>query len=120
MDTWIRVPGYVVTGLMVLAHLAGLVVAIILLVRKKGVAATLATIAFVLLLLLDVGWILRTASLDDRIWQALTFRTIPWAIGGLNCCCGLFDLGAIVCLIIALWRGISGPAAGEAEEEIAV
>jgi len=103
--------------LALLAHLAGLVVAIILLTRKKGTPALLALIAFGLLFLLDIGGLLRITVLDAQLNRALGARMLPWAFGGLGCCCGLLDLAAIVCLIIALWQGLSGMGATEATEE---
>ncbi len=29
-------------------------------------------------------------------------------MGGLGCCCNLFNLAAFVCLIVALWQALSG------------
>jgi len=48
---------------LIVAHLAGLVVAVILLVRRKGTAPILATAAFGLLLILDAARIAQTALL---------------------------------------------------------
>ena len=98
-----------------LAHLAGLIVAIILLVRVKGTPAILATVAFGLLLVQDIGLIVRSAFLDQYIVRQMGFRTISWAMGGLGCCCSLFNLVAFVCLIIALWQALSGQTVEEAE-----
>lgn len=111
---------YVMKAIMILAHLVGLVIGIILLARKKGTAAILATVAFGLLFLLDIGGVLRMAFLNDQIARAVAARNVEWAMGGLNCCCGIFDLGAIVCLIIALWQALSGRAAAPAVEPPAV
>ena len=96
-----------------LVHLAGLVVAIILLVRVKGTPAILATVAFGLLLIQDVGMIMRITFLDQYIvrqmgFGQMGFRTISWAMGGLGCCCSFFNLAAFVCLIVALWQALSG------------
>jgi len=98
-----------------LAHLAGLIVAIILLVKVKGTPAILATVAFGLLLIQDVGTIMRLTFLDQYIIRQMSFRTISWAMGGLGCCCNIFNLAAFVCLIIALWQALSGQAVEEAE-----
>ena len=98
-----------------LVHLAGLIVAIILLVRVKGTPAILATVAFGLLLVQDIGLIVRSAFLDQYIVRQMGFRTISWAMGGLGCCCSLFNLAAFVCLIIALWQALSGQTVEEAE-----
>ncbi len=98
-----------------LAHLAGLVVAIILLVRVKGTPTILATVAFGLLLIQDVGGIMRMTFLDQYIVRQMGFRTISWAMGGLGCCCNLFNLAAFVCLIVALWQALTGQTVEEAE-----
>ena len=101
---------YIATALITLAHLAGLVVALLLLSRKKGTAAVLATVAFALLVLLDVGRIVET-TLSHRLLPqiARAARVGPWIAGGADCCCSLLDLGAIGCLIAALWKGLGGP-----------
>jgi hypothetical protein len=98
-----------------LVHLAGLIVAIILLVRVKGTPAILATVAFGLLLVQDIGLIVRSTFLDQYIVRQMGFRTISWAMGGLGCCCNLFNLAAFVCLIVALWQALSGQTVEEAE-----
>lgn len=104
--------------LIVLAHLAGLVVGIILLVRKKGTPAILATVAFGTLFVLDIARILQGDVIIPRLLlRQLAARNYPWAVGVFNCCCGLFDLIAIGCLIAALWSSIAGPAAKTTEEE---
>jgi len=102
--------------LVALAHLAGLVVAILLLTRKKGTPAVLALIAFALLLLLDVGSVARATFLDARLFRQLGPRTIPLVQGGLGCCCGGIDLIAVVLLVVALWQGLSSRAGDEPEE----
>ena len=107
---------YVSFALFLIAHLAGLVAAIILLTRIKGTPAILATVAFGLLFVQDIGVIMRTAFLNRLIFQRMAFRTLPWAQGGLDCCCGLFDLIAVVCLIVALWQAISATSAEKAAE----
>ncbi len=101
--------------LLVLAHLAGLVVAVILLVRRKGTAPILATAAFALLVILDAAQIVQTALLPTIARQIRAPRVLPWIGGGATCCCGLLDLVAWGCLIAAIWMGIGRP---EAEQEI--
>jgi hypothetical protein len=104
--------------LFLIAHLAGLVVGILLLVKAKSTPAILATVAFALSLIQDIGAIMRTAFLDQTIFQALDFdfKVIRWVQGGLGCCCGLFDLIAVVCLIVAIWQAVSAIAPAETEE----
>jgi hypothetical protein len=101
---------YILHVAFILAHLAGLVVAIILLVKHKGTAAILATVAFALLFIQDIGAVARLAFLDDLIFRQAAANTVRWVVGGFNCCCGFLDLAAIVCLIIAVWQAVSGAA----------
>ena len=70
-----------------LAYLAGLVVAVILLIRTKHTAAILATVSFALLALIGIGQVvLMLPSVSG------SFSNIVWLAWFLNCCCGLFDI----------------------------
>ena len=95
-----------------LVHLAGLVVAIILLIRVKGTAAILSAVGFALLTLISIGQVVLSLPAMERQF----FRAGLWLVWLSNCCCGLFDLIAVVCLIVALWQAISVTAAEEATE----
>ncbi|MFN3761770.1 MAG: hypothetical protein ACK4WK_01035 [Anaerolineae bacterium] len=101
--------------LLILIHLAGLVVAVFLLVRRKGTAPILATIAFALLVILDAARIVETALLPAIVRQMRAPRALPWIGGGTTCCCGLLDLVAWGCLIAAFWLGMGRP---ETEPEV--
>lgn len=107
---------YVRLALLTIAHLAGLVAAVILLLKIKNMPAILATVAFGLLSIQDIGAVMRTAFLDRLIVRQMAGRNIPWAIGGFNCCCGVLDLAAIVCLIVAVWQAVSATGGGEMAE----
>jgi hypothetical protein len=97
---------------LLLVHLAGLVVAILLLVRAKSTAAILAAVAFGLLTLLSLGQIIQMLPpVSAQIYSAG-----PWLPVSLSCCCSLFDAAAIVCLIVAIWQAVSGTGAKETEE----
>ncbi len=98
---------------LLLVYLAGLVVAILLLVRAKSTAAILAAVAFGLLILVSLGQIV--LSLPPVAEQL--FFTSQWLSLSLSCCCSLFDVAAIVCLIVALWQAVSGTSAKETEQE---
>ncbi len=98
--------------LLTLAHLAGLVVAVFLLVRRKGTAPILATAAFALLVLLDAGGIVQMYLMPALARQVRAPRALPWLGGGLNCCCGFWDLVAWGCLIAAIWMGMGRPETG--------
>ena len=107
---------YVNLAVFTIAHLAGLVVAIILLLKVKGTPAILATVAFGLSFIQDIGAIMRVAFLDRLIIrQVVIGGSVPWAMGGLGCCCGALDLIAIICLIVALWQAVSATG-GEGEQ----
>jgi hypothetical protein len=88
-----------------IAHLAGLVVAIILLNRAKSTPATLGAVSFGVLFLQDIGRILRRLFLDNVMRNLTGIRGI-WEVN--NCCCGIFQVAAIVCLVVAVWQAISG------------
>ncbi len=100
-----------------LTHLAGLVVAIMLLRKAKGTPAILATVAFGVLFVQDVGQIIRRIFLDNVVRNVTRIQGI-WEMN--NCCCGIFELAAIICLVIAIWQAASGAGtiAEEADEEI--
>jgi len=90
-----------------LAHLAGVAAAIILLIRQKQrpIPAVLALAGFGLLLALDLanfarGPLIRFLSHRGAIGVRST-------IAGIGCCCSVFDMAAIVCLIIAIWQALS-------------
>lgn len=91
----------------ILVHLAGVIVAGILIIRRDGsaTAPVLALIGFGLLLVLDVanfargpviGQLLRRTAVGDRA-----------AVTGVSCCCGLVDVAAAVCLIAAVWQALT-------------
>jgi len=95
-----------------LAYLGGLVVAIILLVRVKGRAAILAAVGFGLLTLIALGQIVLALPPLSR-----EFFRVQWLAWGLSCCCSILDIGAIVCLIIAIWQAVTGTGAGGTAQE---
>jgi len=95
-----------------LAHLAGVVAAVVLLVRqeRRSVPAILALVGFGLLLLLDVANLARGPLIN-----LITDRTaggIRLAVVSVGCCCSVFDMIASVCLIVAIWQALTS-AAGE-------
>jgi hypothetical protein len=99
---------------LLLAHLAGVVVAIILLVRRGGAPAILALVGFGVLFLVDLANLGR-----DPLIRALAEQTRRLALVGssVNCCCSVVDVAAIVCLIVALWQAVSGTGGAPAETE---
>ncbi|MGB9775705.1 MAG: hypothetical protein ACPLYD_12595 [Anaerolineae bacterium] len=94
---------------LIVAHLAGLVVAVLLLVRRKGTAPILATAAFALLVILDAAQIVQTTLLPAIARQIRAPRVLPWIGGSAHCCCGLLALVAWGCLIAAIWMGMGRP-----------
>ena len=96
-----------------LAYLAGLVVAIILLIRTKSRAATLALIGFALLMLIALGQIvLVVPRLIPELGQ------VQWLVWVLSCCCSLLDLAAIGCLIVAIWQAVTGTGKKDSAEDV--
>ncbi|MBS3784271.1 MAG: hypothetical protein KGY78_07495 [Anaerolineae bacterium] len=90
-----------------LAHLAGVVVAVILLLRqeRKWIPAMLALMGFGLLLVLDVGNFVRGPL--ARFLSRRTVAGVPSAVAGVGCCCSIVDAAAMVCLIVAIWQAFS-------------
>ncbi len=102
-----------------LAHLGGVIAAIMLLSRhkQKQSPALLALIGFGVLLLVDLASFARAPLVNLIIRQtrgAQRFLTVNTSIG---CCCSVIDVAAIVCLILALWQAISGPDAASENRE---
>ncbi len=98
---------YIPRVILTLAHLAGLIVAIMLLMRKKGTPAILATVAFGLAFVMDIGQMLQNLAIAPMLFRQLGYDSGTYALFGLNCCCGLFDLIAVACLIVALWQALA-------------
>jgi hypothetical protein len=91
-----------------LAHLAGVVVAIILLVRveRRRTPAVLALLGFALLSIVDLANVARGPLI--RLLSGRTVSGIRLASVGVGCCYSIFDVAAVVCLIIAIWQATSG------------
>jgi hypothetical protein len=89
----------------VIVHVAGLGVSIYLLVKHRGIPAVLATVAFSLLLIEDIGMGIRSALIDDLLMQELQ-QGFSMGLESLNCCCAIFRLAAIVCLMAAIWQAV--------------
>lgn len=91
-----------------LAHLAGVVVAIVLVVRRKErpIPAILAAVGFGLLLALDVANFAR-----EPLIGFIGHRTaagVRLTVTSVGCCCSAVDVAATVCLIIAMAQALSG------------
>ena len=99
-----------------LVHLAGVVVAIILLVRHKGTPAILALIGFAVLLLLNLVSFGRT-PLVGAIARQGGMQRVAAVSTGVGCCCSVIDVAAIVCLIVAIWQAVTGSSAKVEQEQ---
>ena len=97
-----------------LAHVAGMVVAIILVLRPKTkrTAGLLALSGFALLVILDLAEFAQGPLI--RLLSNQTARGIRLAHVSVGCCCGAVDIAAIVCLIVAIWQTMSSNEAHEA------
>ena len=96
-----------------LVHLAGVVVAIILLVRHRGTPAIMALVGFAVLFIMDLVSFSRP-RLTMFLARQVGMRQFAFVNTGVGCCCSVFDVLAIVCLIVAIWQAASGAATGEA------
>jgi hypothetical protein len=90
-----------------LAHLAGLVIAVVLLVRARSRAAVLAVVGFTLLVLIAIAQIV--LGLPAVSWELVQAEWLIWV---LNCCCSIIDVIAIACLISAIWQAVSAGIGG--------
>lgn len=117
-----RVPGFVnLLPLLptLLVHLVGVVVAIILLVRieRRRTPAIFALLGFALLFIRDLANVVRGPLIG--LLSHRTAAGIRLASVGVGCCYSIFDVVAIVCLIIAIWQAMSGGGTEEAASESA-
>ena len=95
-----------------LAHLTGLMVSTVLLIRTKVRAAILAAVGFGLLTLLTLSQIaLNVPAVAREIYR------VGWLSWVINCCCGIADVVAIVCLIVAIWQAVSGSGSGKPDQQ---
>ena len=86
-----------------LAYFAGLLISIILLARSKSKAAILAAVAFGVLLLKHTF-----ASPIARVIADVLDSHLGYTIvGAYQCCCGVLQLAAVICLVIAIQQAIS-------------
>lgn len=90
-----------------LVHLAGMVVATILLVRQQGKRAVgiLALIGFGLLVIFDLANFAQGRLI--RLLSRQTVTGVRLAHISVICCCNTLDVAAIVCLIVAIWQATS-------------
>lgn len=89
-----------------LVHLAGVVVAVILLVRRSGTPAILSLVGFGLLFVLDLVSFARNPLTRFLVGQ-VGVRQILFVNTGVNCCCGLLNMIALACLVVAIWQAVS-------------
>jgi len=102
-----------------LARLAGIVVAIILLVRRRTTSAILALIGFGVLFVVSLAGLGRNPLVGLLVRRGgVGQRQLPIVSTGLGCCCSILDLVAIVCLIVALWQASSAMGGHGGEEEV--
>ena len=105
-----------------LAHLAGVVVAVLLLTRRGGTPAILALVGFAVSAVVDIPRIV-FPLIQTRFFTMApdTFRTVTTGMTVTGCCCSVLDVGAVVCLIIAIWQTMQAeglPVVEEVEEGV--
>ncbi|RLC89991.1 MAG: hypothetical protein DRI77_15160 [Chloroflexi bacterium] len=84
-----------------------------MLVRHRGTPAILALAGFGVLFIVDLVSFGK-APLIRFLARQTGMRQFVLVNTSVGCCCSVFDMLAIVCLIVALWQTVSGAAAGEA------
>ena len=94
-----------------LAYLGGAIVALILVIRQRSLPAILALIGFTVLAAMVLFNFLRAPVIEFMVRRG-PFRHLGLAHASLGCCCSVFDVAAIACLIIALWQALTGRSAG--------
>ena len=100
-----------------LAHLIGIAVSVILFVRLKEsrAAAVFALLGFALLAILDIANVARGSLVS--LLARRTVSGIRLASAGVGCCYSIFDMMAVVCLIIAIWQATSDSAVPGGEKK---
>jgi hypothetical protein len=94
-----------------LIQLAGVVVAAIVLARRRSTSAILALAGFGVMFVVGRANLARPALVSGLSSSGLGSAGLGGYLAiqaGVGCCCSLFDVAALVCLIVALWRGL-GP-----------
>ena len=89
-----------------LVHLAGVVAAIVLLVRRRGTPAILSLVGFGLLFIMDLVSFAGPWLINLLVRQGMTHQ-LMFANAGMSCCCNTIDMLALVCLIVAIWQAVS-------------
>lgn len=108
---WFSLPVY-------LALLAGTIAAIVMLVRHRSLPAGLALAGFgglFLLRILSQVWdrfLIR--RLMPRGIPGVPFEGMMWVQPISGCCCNVVGALAVVCLLIGLWKAVTGETKGEA------
>jgi hypothetical protein len=110
---WSNAPGLLTT----LAYLVGAIVGLAFIFQRKGAAAMLTFLGFGgLFLVRAFNWLLRFAPLlfraADRRYVDPFNPHIPafprwnWALAGVGCIADLIAVGAVFCLVAALWTAL--------------
>ncbi len=107
-----------------LVHLAGVIVAVILLVRlkRRRGPAVLALVGFTLLLLLDLanfarGWLIGLIAFRTAAFGYDLQRGFVLASTGVGCCYSVLQVAGGLCLIVAIWQALVGTESLEVESE---
>jgi hypothetical protein len=98
-----------------LVHLVGIVVAIILLVRRRSTPAILALIGFGVLFVVNLASLGR-GPLTGLLARQMRVNQYWISNAGVGCCCSIFDVAAIICLIVAIWQAVSATGGEEVAE----
>lgn len=92
----------------ILAYLAGAIVALVLALRYRSLPAALAMIGFAIFTAMALFNMLFRAPLIEFLVLMGPFRDPIAAHAGLGCCCSILDVVAVMLLVIALWQAVTG------------
>lgn len=100
---------------LLLVHLAGVVVAIILVVRleERRLPAVLALIGFGLLFLLDLANFGRGPLITYYVQSPRAPLAPSFVDASVGCCCSIFEVVATTFLIVSIWQAVSSASVEE-------
>ena len=101
---------------LLLVHLVGVVLAAVLLVRRRSTPAILALIGFAVLFI----WHLATFGTEPlaRLLVTAGVRPAGAVITSVGCCCSVLNVIAVTCLIIAFWKAVPGTPSRDEDGEV--
>ena len=100
-----------------LVHLAGVITASVLLLRRRTTPALLALLGFGALFVATLADLARQPLLM-LLPPRMSLSQVALTNAGLGCCCSLLDVLAFTALLVALWQGTPTEAPAQADEVV--